>query len=197
MTNQLTTQITNLQPGQTLLVRARKVKDPNKVQFEFAEKLSATEGNPNALLSMLNQSDARFTSGARRCYETYQIQDVARLLNINCGDDAAWVLEPESGKEYLELGIMNPKIGEYRMRVQIRETITADAYQAVNIDTTAKRKGKDGEFIMHKGQHIFSNTNMVPLKEGVEPTHTLLLADATAVVAPAVFSGGIANELGM
>jgi hypothetical protein len=197
MTQSLTAQIANLTQGQTLLVRARKVKNPDKVQFEFAEKVTATEGNPNALLSMLNQSDSRFTSGARRCYETYQIADVARLLNINCGDDAAWVLEPESGHEYLELGVLNPKIGEYRMRIQIRETIVADDYQAVNIDTTAKRKGKEGEFIMHKGQHIFSNTNMVPLKEGVDPTHTLLIADATAVAKPAVFSGGIANELGM
>ena len=44
--------------------------------------------------------------------------------------------------------------------------------------------------------HAKEITNPI-LKEGVEPTHTLLLADATAVAKPAVFSGGIANELGM
>ena len=50
--------------------------------------------------------------------------------------------------------------GEHYLRVVINETVEPTAYQIDNIETAAKSKGKDGEFITHKGKYIFSNTSI-------------------------------------
>jgi|TARA_R110000822_G_scaffold60323_1_gene150383 hypothetical protein len=171
-----------LQTGETLLVQALKTKNPNKVQLEFAEKVRDTTGNAGSLLGMLNKSDDRFSSGARRAWLTAEINDVSELLNINVGDDADWGLTP-TGKDALPIGILNPMIHGMRARLQINETVVPTEYQADNIDTAAKRKGASGDFITFKGQHIFSNTDVVLMKGDDAPEHTVLKADSVSIKA--------------
>jgi len=171
-------QISALVPGQCLLVQAVRTSNPNKIQLEFAEKTRGLEGNSNALLSMLNASDERFTSGARRAWVTAEIADASKMFGINFGDDADWVMDPDVNKEVLPLGIMNPEMSGFQLRVQIEETLEGTDWQLKNIETAAKRRGKDGDYITHNGKYIFSNTRVVPLKKGVEPKHVLLQADA-------------------
>lgn len=183
-----------LKTGETLLVQALKTKNPNKVQLEFAERVRSVEGSAGSLLGMLNKSDDRFSSGARRAWITSEIADVAELLDINVGDDANWTLTPE-GKDVLPIGSLNPTISGMRMRLQINETVEPTEWQAENIDTAAKRKGADGEFIKHKGQFIFSNTNVVLMNGDDTPEHVVLTADAAPVAA--TVGAKIMDEVGL
>jgi len=185
-------QIEALVKGDTLLVQAIKTQNPDKVQLEFAEKTQAVAGNSSALLGLLNQNDDRFSSGARRAWITAEIIDLADKMDLNCGDDADWVDHPtKAGKEVLPIGQMNPELGGLRLRVQIEETTEATEYQADHIEDSAKRKGADGDFITCGGEYIFSNTVVVPIAEGEEPTHTILKADAVTV------KTGVNDEVGM
>lgn len=179
-------QIANLTPGKSLLVQAVKTTNPSKIQLEFAEKTQGMEGNANALLSMLNASDERFTSGARRAWVTAEITDASKMFGINFGDDADWVMDPNLNKEVLPLGIENPTLNGFELRVQIEETLEGTEWQLQNIETAAKRRGKDGDYITHNGKYIFSNTRVVPLKKGVEPKHVLLQADAATATVDSV-----------
>jgi len=179
-------QIANLTPGKSLLVQAVKTINPSKIQLEFAEKTQGMEGNANALLSMLNASDERFTSGARRAWVTAEIADASKMFGINFGDDADWVMDPNLNKEVLPLGIENPTLNGFELRIQIEETLEGTEWQLQNIETSAKRRGKDGDYITHNGKYIFSNTRVVPLKKGVEPKHVLLQADAATATVDSV-----------
>jgi len=178
----------SLQAGETLLVRAIKTTNSSKVQLEFAERMTSIEGNSGALLGLLNASDARFSNGARRAWMTAEINDVAKQLDINCGDDADWEMDKELGKEVLPLGRKNQKLGEYRLRVKIAETVVPTDYQKENLESSAKRRGSEGTFITHKGQYIFSNTEVVAMKGDAAPEHVILVADAAPV------SAGIVDE---
>jgi len=188
--------ISDLTPGNCLLVRALKTNTDSKIQLEFAEKTQGLEGNANALLAMLNASDDRFTSGARRAWMTAEVLDASKSFNLNLGDDAAWEMDPNLNKETLPLGIMNPSISGFDLRVRIEETTEGTDWQLENIDRAAKRRGKDGDFITSNGKYIFSNTRVVPMKKGDNPSHVLLQADVESQT-EAVSNDIIQDEVGM
>ena len=201
MENQVTTEtvkqlISDLTPGNCLLVRALKTNTDSKIQLEFAEKTQGLEGNANALLAMLNASDDRFTSGARRAWMTAEITDASKSFNLNFGDDAEWIMDPNLNKEILPLGIMNPSLAGFDLRVRIEETTEGTDWQLENVDRSAKRKGKDGDFITSEGKYIFSNTRVVPMKAGVNPTHVTLDADVTSQTEE-VSNSTVQDEVGM
>ena len=160
-----------LKKGDTLLVNARKVKN-NKIHLEFAEIISATT-KPMSALGLLNKSDERFSSSARRCWLTAEPADASDVFGVNFGNDADWEMTPKG--EMLELNMLNPVVDGERVRVMVSETTEPDAYQADNIETRAKRKGKEGDFIKHNGDYIFSNTLVIITNEVVE--HVLLTSD--------------------
>lgn len=178
MENQLNTgTLDALKPGQTLLYGAR-LTSTSKIQLEFAEKIS--DVTPN-VLQMFNASDDRFKRGARRAWLTAEPADAARLLGID------EVLNRENFKEitlaegktiqFLTLNVLNPIMHGQRLRVQITESTTPpDAYSMENVETTAKRKGKNGDFITHNGYHIFTVSEVIM----GEPKHTILEPDAVS-----------------
>ena len=170
-----------LTPGQTLLVQARKVNG-NKIQLEFGEVLQQADRPQNAL-GMFNKSDERFNVGtrARRSWLTVEPQDAQELLGVDLGGDYT---TNEMGHVVKPLNILNPEVNGQRLRVQIVETTDATEWDAENIQTSAKRKGKDGDFITHKGMYIFTRSTVVL----GEPTNVFLEADAPAVTSgiPAV-----------
>ena len=178
--------------GDTLLVRAIKTSNEGKVQLEFAERMRSLEGSSSALLGLLNASDERFNNGPRRAWMTAEITDIAKQMSdINVGDDAEWEHDADLGRDVLNLGIENPMIKDFRLRVKIVETLIPDEYQKENVETAAKRRGAEGAFITHGGKYIFSNTEVVPMKGDAAPTHTMLEADAPVGVAGAE---GIVDE---
>ena len=150
-----------LQMNDTLLVQARKVNG-QKVQLEFAEILQKDSTTPVNPLAIFNKSDDRFTQTgkARRAWMTVEPTDASEYLGIDLSSNANWLVV--GNNEILELNILNPVAtinGQtYALKVEIRETTEATEWQADNIETAAKRRGKDGAYCTHKGLHIFSNS---------------------------------------
>lgn len=171
-----------LTPGQTLLLAARKVEG-NKTQLEFAEILDQ-EDRPVSALGMFNKSDERFNTGgkARRAWMSVEAQDAEVLLGIDLGGEYT---TNEMGHVVKPLNILNPEVNGQRLRSQIVETTEASEWQAANIHKAAKRKGKDGEFITHKGMYIFTQSTVV----FGEPNNVFLDADVSVSNA-----GILANE---
>ncbi len=168
-----------LQVNQTLLVSARKVAG-NKLQLEFAEivKSQSNAANP---LAIFNKSDDRFSQGgARRAWLTAEPKDAGQYLGIDLSEtNPNWTVD-SMGREVMSLNILNPTANiqgeEIPLKVEVIETVTPTDWQAANLDTSAKRRGKDGAFITHKGMYIFANTRIAFHKAN----HVFLEADATA-----------------
>ena len=178
MENTLNTgSLATLKAGQTLLVNARKVKN-NKIHLEFAEVIQGGSAPVN-VLALLNKSDDRFSSNARRAWVTAEPADAEEYFNIDFGLSAGWYMS-EKG-EMLDLDVLNPTMEGVRCRILVQETTEGTEYQIDNLDKSAKRRGKDGEFITHQGSYIFSNT-IVTLTDEVDTTdrHDFLEADTQA-----------------
>lgn len=174
MQNQINSgSLETLTPGQTLLVHARKVSN-GKLQLEFAEKLQQADRPVNAL-SVFNKSDERFSNGngARRAWLTVDPNDASQHLGVDLTDDSKYGTDA-MGREIMPLNISNPMAGDKALRVQIVETTSASEWDAQNIETRAKRRGKDGDFITHKGMYIFTQSTVV----FGEPNNVFLEADA-------------------
>ena len=167
-----------LQPNQTLLVSARQVNG-GKVQLEFAEKIQATDRPVNAL-TILNASDSRFSSGARRCWVTAEPEDATKQFGVDFSESNEDWYDTEKGM-MLDLNILNPFTNlsgtDYRFRLQVVETVEANEWEAENIDRAAKRAGKDGDYITHEGNYIFSRTQMVLATANQKIAHTFLTPD--------------------
>ena len=149
-----------LTPGQTLLVHARKVNG-GKLQLEFAEKLQQADRPVNAL-AVFNKSDDRFSNGAgaRRAWMTVEPSDASEILGIDLSDESKYTTDA-MGRDIMPLNVLSPKAGDHTLRVQIVETTNASEWDAQNIETRAKRRGKDGDFITHKGMYIFTQSTVV------------------------------------
>lgn len=180
-----------LTPGQTLLVHARKVNG-GKLQLEFAEKLQQADRPVNAL-AVFNKSDDRFSNGAgaRRAWMTVEPSDASEILGVDLTDDSKYDTDA-MGRDIMPLNILNPKAGDHTLRVQIVETVNATAWDAANIETRAKRRGKDGDFITHKGQYIFTQSTVV----FGEPNNVFLEADAPQQNSGILASQNVSVETG-
>ena len=127
---------------------------------------------------MLNASDERFStnSSGRKAWMTATTTEAATLCEV----EEKMLAEMEVN-QVLELGIENPAITfngiTYSIKVEIFETTEPNDYQAKNIEKTAKRAGKDGDFLTFEGNYIFSNTIARAVAEGGEVSHTFLPHD--------------------
>ena len=167
--------VDTLNPGETLLCSARKVAS-GKIQLEFAEIIQ-TSDRPVSLLTLLNKSDDRFATRARRAWITAEPADAAEAFDINFGDDGDWYMSDKG--EVMDINMLNPTYNGISMKLRIFETTTPNKWQEANLETSAKRRGKDGDYITHNGDYIFSNTDMV-LTEN-EVSHILLESDEVAL----------------
>jgi|TARA_R110001583_G_scaffold26456_2_gene95206 hypothetical protein len=160
--------------GETLLVSARKVKN-EKIHLEFAEIIK--QSNDVNVLGMLNKSDDSFSSNARRAWVTAEPVDATEYFGVDFGPTASWYITDRG--EMLDLNILNPSMNDIRCRLRITETIEGTEWQNENVDTAAKRKGKDGDHMTHLGAYIFSNTSvMLNNDTDTSDMHTYLEADA-------------------
>lgn len=156
----------NLNTGDIMLVSAKGVAG-GKVTLEFAQHVSTGNTN-NSILSLINESDERFNKQKpRHAWMTGNKEDIAKVFNI------ASVLTMTEGQT-IEIGQLNPTINGEKLSIRITETTKGSDYDRANLDKKAKRAGKDGAFIFHKGMHIFTNTDVVV----GEPRHILLEMDA-------------------
>ena len=193
-----------IQVGETLLTVARKVAN-GKIQLEFAEKVTAKD-RPMSALTVLNSSDTRFSSGARRSWAIAEVADAADIFDVNFGDDGEWFMgETASGKpaEFLKLDILNPVFNGLRFRVRVVESTEptdsqkkyADDLGVNVVETQAKRAGKGGDYILHNGQHIFMNSYVDLLQESENPQHVFLKSDTDTSSTVAANTGVKADEV--
>lgn len=147
----------DLKKGQVLLVSARGVKN-GKVQLMFAEKITNPHLRLGSIAGVLNKSDDRFSNTEQKpryAWETGMPADIEAALGIEVSGLAEGQIK--------ELNILNPEIKGAKLHIQITETTEGDDYDFANLDTSAKRAGKDGDFIMTKdGDYIFVNADVVP-----------------------------------
>lgn len=183
--------------GQVLLVKAIKTSVPGKVQLEFAEVINTrgVDGAPNPV-ALLNQDDPAFGVRPRRHWQTGTITAISKEMGLNLGDDAEWETNPETGKEEVDLGIMNPTMSGLPCRIRIVESLRGTEWQEANTEKAAKRRGKDGDFITHKGCYIFNNTQLTLIPAGQAVDHQLLEADAPTVTGIKA-EAPIRSEVGM
>ena len=124
-----------------------------KIQFEFAEIVVA-KNRPVSAMTVLNSSDNRFSSGARFSWSIAEPLDASEVFGVNFGDD-----------------------GDWEMGVKANQQKYADDIGVDVIKTQAKRAGKDGDYILHQGQHIFMNSYVDLLPEGSNPESIFLSSD--------------------
>lgn len=143
----------NLNPGEIMLVSAKGTKG-NKVQLEFAQIIPSTNTS-TSILGMLNASDDRFNqTKARRAWVSGEKADIKKIFDID-------VTSLEEGV-VLEIGKLNPTINNQPLNIQITETTKGTDYDVANFEKTAKRAGKDGDFILtSSGEYIYVKTDVV------------------------------------
>ena len=191
--NQLNTgALDTLTKGQTLLINARQVSN-GKIQLEFAEVLKST--TVQNVLSILNKSDERFSSNARRAWTTAEPSDAKAALGINFGEDAEWY-DSQKGK-MLDLEILNPTITGVRCRILFRESLEGTDWQKENLNKSAKRKGKEGDFITHGGNYIFSNCDVILTDASTDEMHVYLAPDSVNLAQPRPIEAFAAQDMGM
>jgi deoxyxylulose-5-phosphate synthase len=170
--------LNTLKYGEVLLISARKIKG-DKIQLEFGEVMQKLDGPVNAV-SKFNRSDARFGNKARRAWVSGVVADITEDLGIDFSDrNDGWELT--SNGETLELNVLNPIVDGERCRIIITETTKGDDYQIANREKTAKRKGKEGEYILFNGENIYSKTSITFTNDNTDEMHTLLEADVENV----------------
>jgi len=170
--------LNTLKLGQTLLTRFRKIEG-GFVQMELAEVKEGSRGLSAAFV--FNQSDNRFSrNSARRAWQPATPNDIESTLGISVGDAEGWEMD-DMGNEILTVNILNPVASfegqEFSLRVQIVETTEPTDWQRANLNSAAKRKGKDGDFILHNGDYIFTRSAIV----FNEPVDVYLTADTAPV----------------
>jgi hypothetical protein len=137
-----------------ILESAKKVSG-NKVQLCFSQIVETGKTSTN-ILGLLNASDDRFNqSKPRYAWLTAEPVDVQKLFGI----DLSTLEEGQT----LEIDMVDARmIGDGRaLNIQITETTDGNSYEVANFEKTAKRAGKDGDFIMHDGKYIYVRTTVV------------------------------------
>jgi len=147
-----------------------------KVQLQFSQLVV----NPNLTASRsirgrINASDSRFNSApkARKAW----ISGVKEDIEADFGIDLSGLINV---KDVVELNIENPRFEdspELELNLEVQETTKLNTYEQAN-QSTWKRKGADGEFILHNGLPIVSKTDVV----AGDAQHIFLKSDVDAVV---------------
>jgi hypothetical protein len=143
----------NLNAGEMMLVSAKGVNG-GKVSLTFAQVVE-TEKSTVSLTSLLNASDARFNQmKPRYAWITGEPKDIQNTFGFDVSGLAVG--------ETLEVGMLNPEINGQRLNILITETTEGNEYEVANFETTAKRAGKDGDFILTQdGLYIYQRTSVV------------------------------------
>jgi len=178
--------LATLKPGQVLAVQARKVAN-GKISIEIGEKIVESASLGINLVKMANKGDDRFTGGgARRAWLTGTPEGLQEMFGIDFASLAYDV--NERGHEIAPLNILSPVISidtpagieQHAICVQVTETTEPSEWQALNMETAAKRRGADGPICQHKGHAIFANTDVVLASQRA---HTFLEMDPAVQVA--------------
>ena len=148
----------------TLVLESAKGVKGGKVQLAFSQVLDLGK-TPTSILGILNASDERFNQQkARYAWLTAQPEDVKKSFGID-------VSSLQEGEELI-INMVDPRINgiDKPLNIQITETTDGTEYEVANFEKTAKRAGKDGDFITANGLYIYQRATVVP----GAPVHKLI-----------------------
>ena len=188
-----------LNANETLLVRAI-TSSGDKIGFEFHEVINNVDaGMPGINLTHLaNKSDTRFGIRSQKAWLYGEEKDMLSMFGLPENSlDGLWSVDQEyldrteTSRNQAMLNISNPTLhghaspdGEaIRTRVQIIETLVPNDYQSEDLESRCKRKGADGDKILHQGNMIFRNANIIACVGDVAAENVFLAADKTPVTA--------------
>jgi hypothetical protein len=176
----------NLNPGEMMLVSAKAVNG-GKVSLTFAQVVE-TEKTTTSLTSLLNASDARFNQQKPRyAWITGEPADIKNTFGIDVSGLALG--------QTLEIGMSNPTVAGKELNILITETTEGNEWEVANFETSAKRAGKDGDFILTQdGLYIYQRTSVVV--GPVAKTDHKIIKD-TVRKSPNAGSSAIKDALGM
>ena len=154
----------NLKPAETKIIGVRPTKNANEVQLVFAEKVERPSSR-NALADF-NASDERFGGGnAQPVWMKAMLADVKVLLPEAVGACERAIEE----QDYVSLDILDPMLGDKRLRIEITETHKPSSWEEDNIEVAAKQDGQ-GNYLHAHGVAIFVNADVV---KG-DPNHSFI-----------------------
>jgi hypothetical protein len=176
----------NLNPGEMMLVSAKAVNG-GKVSLTFAQVVE-TEKTTTSLTSLLNASDSRFNQQKPRyAWITGEPADIKNTFGIDVSGLALG--------QTLEIGMSNPTVAGKELNILITETTEGNEWEVANFETSAKRAGKDGDFILTQdGLYIYQRTSVVV--GPVAKTDHKIIKD-TVRKSPNAGSSAIKDALGM
>jgi hypothetical protein len=169
--------------NKVVLESAKGVKN-GKVQLCFSQLVDLGRSSNN-VLAILNASDERFSQQKPRyAWITVSPEDASKEFGIDFSS-------LQEGDE-MEIGAANPvmtSFPEKELNLRIVETTKGSDYDVANFETRAKRAGKDGDFILHKGMYIYTNTTLtagpanhilIPVEETTRSSAGASTSDAIA-----------------
>ena len=145
----------------TIVLESAKGVKGGKVQLTFSQIVN-TGKTSTSILGLLNESDERFNQQKPRfAWMTAEPKDINKYFGI----DVSGLGEGE----VLEIGAVDPRMAgiDSPLNIQITETTEGSEYDVKNFEKTAKRAGKDGDFILFNGMYIYVRTTVV----AGEPKH--------------------------
>jgi len=136
-----------------LVLESAKGVKGGKVQLTFSQMVELPNASNN-ILGLLNASDERFNQPkARYAYLSGQPEDIEKQFGIN-------VSALTEGAE-MQIGLVDPTINGKSLNIQIVETTQGTEWEVANFEKSAKRAGKDGDFILHNGMYIYMRATVV------------------------------------
>jgi len=167
--------VENLENNECLLVSARKVNG-GKVQLTFAQKIQNPNARPASIAGILNASDDRFkqVGKPRYAWQAAEASDAGEYFGLdfsglkNVGDS-------------MDINKLVP------LNIQITETTEGNEWEVANFENSAKRAGKDGDYILTpEGKYIYTRTSVVE----TAPKHVFI----SDTVRSSEMSGAVASD---
>ena len=181
--------INNLKYGEVLMTTIRKVMNRSestdadgnvieKYQFELVE---VSPPDPSNALAVFNSSDPMFNSRSLRyAWMTTTKEDFEALTGIEIKDESTFVNYERMSNGPLKvqpLNVLNPRVGDLPLRIQIMESVTPTPWQADNMERSVKLQpesnGNPGGYLFKEGLPIFRTTTVVL----GSPQHVLIAHD--------------------
>ena len=210
MANQLNSgTLDTLKTGQALLTKVVKTKRDGMVQIELAEKIS----NPNAASSLGEgfQTFYSFANGntgrPRRFWdpiEAIYLETMLKIPNLDI-ENGVYTLNSETGKEEMELNILNPtayvdpqtgEAFELRMRGRVIETVEGKEWDVDNSRYKINPTTKDP--ILHGGNYIYNRNQILfvqDISDDLVLPHVFLASDTTSVTSKVESNEEVVEEV--
>ena len=166
-----------------LVLNSARLVNGGKVSLEFTQEITLPNSAPKNILGMLNASDERFKQSAVKTY--------AWVSAVPADAEAIFGLDLSSLEnvgDVLDLGIVEPSIQGKQLNIQVVETTKGNEWEVANIEKSAKRAGKDGDYITTTDdEFIYRRATVV----AGEPQHKIITETVRASTADEAIENAI------